>query len=261
MHKAQSLLIFAVSSLLLIAIACTPGTPDTTQENTAGNPALPGFDSLHSDAKAIAIADEVMEAMGGRKNWDETRYISWDFFGRRRLLWDKWTGDVRIDANNGDYSMIVNIHTLEGQARDSSVVVTQPDSLKKRMDKALEIWINDSYWLVMPFKLKDSGVTLTYVGEDSTEAGEPADLLELRFKEVGLYPQHKYRVWVNQHHHLITQWAYYPEASLEEPRFITPWNNYQPHGNILLSDQRGESRILGNLAVKDSIDRILLQQL
>ena len=30
------------------------------------NPAMPGFDADASDAKAIEIADEVMEALGGR---------------------------------------------------------------------------------------------------------------------------------------------------------------------------------------------------
>ena len=259
MCKNRFLLTLAALCLLLVAAACSSSS--NTQESTEANPALPGFDVENSDPKAIAIADEVMEAMGGRKNWDNTRYISWDFFGRRSLLWDKWTGDVRIDNLDGAFNILVNIHNLEGQAKDSGQVVTHPDSLVKRMKRGLEIWINDSYWLVMPFKLKDPGVTLTYVGEDSTQTGEAADLLELRFKDVGLYPQHKYRVWVNKETKLVTQWSYYPEASLEEPRFVNPWQEYQRYGNILLSGKRGENRYMGNIQVRDSMDRTPLEQL
>ena len=46
---------------------------------------------------ANKIADEVMAAQGGLENWNNTRVIAWDFFGYRNLIWDKWTGDVRID--------------------------------------------------------------------------------------------------------------------------------------------------------------------
>ena len=47
-------------------------------------------------------------------------------------------------------------------------------------------WINDTYWLVMPFKLKDSGVTLKYVGDGKTQAGDDADVLAMTFKNVGV---------------------------------------------------------------------------
>jgi hypothetical protein len=53
------------------------------------NPAAEGFNESASDAKAIAIADEVMQAMGGRKAWDKTRYLSWKFFSFRQLTWDR----------------------------------------------------------------------------------------------------------------------------------------------------------------------------
>lgn len=257
--------------LLLIAslcgglLACSPtsGGSDTTQATTGpyeANPALPGFDTEHSDAEAIAIADQVMEAMGGRDAWNETRYIAWDFFGNRRLTWDKWTGDVRIEGLKKDFTYLTNIHSQEGSATEAGEMVTNSDSLADRMHKALSIWINDSYWLVMPFKLKDSGVTLTYVGTDTTQAGGSADVLELRFKDVGLYPQHKYQVWVDKESHLVSQWSYYPQADLTEPRFINPWENYVQQGTIMLSSGRGNKE-LTNIVVSDSIDRNIFEQL
>ena len=41
----------------------------------SANPHAEGFDLEGSDAKAIEIADAVMEKMGGRENWDNTRYL------------------------------------------------------------------------------------------------------------------------------------------------------------------------------------------
>ena len=36
-----------------------------------------------SDPKAIEIANKVMAAMGGEKAWNDTRHITWNFFGVR----------------------------------------------------------------------------------------------------------------------------------------------------------------------------------
>ena len=79
------------------------------------NPPAAGFDAAGSDAKAIEIADQVMENMGGRKNWDKTRYIAWNFFGNRKLIWDKWTGNVRIDNVNNDQTVLLNIKPHNGR--------------------------------------------------------------------------------------------------------------------------------------------------
>ncbi len=64
------------------------------------NPPAPGFNLADSDPEAIRIADQVMEALGGRKNWDKTRYLKWNFFGKRRHTWDRYTGNYRLEAGN-----------------------------------------------------------------------------------------------------------------------------------------------------------------
>jgi hypothetical protein len=86
--------------------------------------------------------------------------------------------------------------------------ITDPDQKSKLMKRGKSIWINDSYWLVMPFKLKDSGVTLNYVREDTISTGEKADVLEMKFKNVGVTPQNKYEVFVTKDDNLIKQWAF-----------------------------------------------------
>jgi hypothetical protein len=37
----------------------------------------------------------MLTAMGGEKNYNAAHFIQWDFVNRK--LWDKWTGDVRVE--------------------------------------------------------------------------------------------------------------------------------------------------------------------
>lgn len=213
------------------------------------NPAAEGFDAEGSDPEAIALADEVMRSMGGRKAWDETRFLSWDFLGSRKLLWDKQTGDVRIEQSGTDLKILMNVNTSEGRVWLDSAEMTEPDSLAEFLDIGRQIWVNDSYWLIMPFKLKDTGVTLKYLGDYRIEAGEGkgaiAEVLELRFAKVGYTPQNCYRVYIPKasEQKLILQWDFYSDADSPTRNLMTPWSNYKQYGNILLSGDRGDRHL------------------
>jgi hypothetical protein len=215
----------------------------------AENPAAEGFDAAGSDAKAIAIADQVMAAMGGRAPWDQTRYLSWNFFGLRTHVWDRWSGDHRF--MQGNRLVLMNIGSKQGRAWTDGEELAGED-LAKALDDTYKAWINDSYWLLMPYKLKDSGVTLTYKEEGALADGRPADVLQLTFKGVGVTPQNKYDVYVSQDKHLVEQWSYYPTADLSEPQFTTPWAKWTQHGKVLLSGDRGQ-RQLTNIKVFDQL--------
>ena len=244
---AKSLLVFFTIAFLFFS--CT--NENTSKKEPYGNPAAEGFNEMGSDAKAIGIADEVMEANGGREAWDNTRYVCWSFFGRDDLVWDKWTGNVRIDTGNGA-TLLTNIHNETGNAYMNGKQVMDADSTAALMQQAKSIWINHSYWLIMPYKLKDSGVTLTYVVEEATQDGRMADKLNMTFKGVGRTPQNMYYVWVDKETRLVSQWAYYPTVDTEEPRFVNPWKEYKKHGNIMLSASRGE-RGMENIMVFDEL--------
>ncbi|WP_084523912.1 hypothetical protein [Adhaeribacter aquaticus] len=207
------------------------------------NPPMEGFNAAGSDAKAILLADSVMAAQGGRQNWDATRYIAWNFFNNRQLLWDKFTGDVRVENLKDDTKTLVNINTGKGKVFRNGAEVTQPDSLAKYLQKGKEAWINDSYWLVMPYKLKDSGVTLKYLGEEKLTTGPETHVLQLTYENVGVTPENKYKVYVDKNTHLVAQWAFFKSANDSVPMFVMPWLNYQTYGKIKLSGDRGQAKI------------------
>jgi hypothetical protein len=207
------------------------------------NPPAPGFDLEGSDAEAMAIADRVMESMGGREAWDATRFVAWKFFGSRMHYWDKHSGDIRVEGvgreDKKPYLILMNLHSLEGRAwREGQEL--EGEELSAMLDSGEAAWINDSYWMFMPYKLKDSGLTLEYVGEGTMEDGRGAEVLQLTFKGIGRTPDNRYLVYVANDSGLVEQWDYFRHADDEEPGFRIPWHNWQPFGRIMLSDDRGQ---------------------
>jgi hypothetical protein len=225
------------------------------------NPAADGFDFANSDPAAVELADSIMVAMGGRQNWDNTRFISWNFFGNRDLVWDKKEERVRIESFNDSITYVVNLKTLTGKVWVKGQELTEKDSLNKMLNKAKSIWINDSYWLVMPFKLKDSGVTLKYLGEDTLMTGDRCNVLQLTFANVGDTPQNKYHVYVDLTDNLVKQWAYYSNAIQDSANFVRPWDNYKKYGKVLLSADRSDSGGPRNVSVTDTINEKLFSEL
>lgn len=230
-------------TLLTIAFLIALSACEKKETKSLGsnvNQAAEGFEIANSDPAAIELVDSIMIAMGGRENWDKTRFISWNFFGNRDLVWDKALGRVRIDSRKDTITYLVNLNTMEGRVRIKGQEITEVDSLKKMLTKAKSIWINDSYWLVMPFKLMDPGVRIKYMGEEKLSGGMQCNVLELTFDNVGDTPQNKYRLYVDMSDNLIKQWAFYSQAIQDSSNFVRPWDNYRKYGDILLSADRSD---------------------
>ncbi len=178
--------------------------------------------------------------MGGASAWENTRYVSWVFFDRRQHYWDRWGGDVRIESEAT--LVLMNIQNRDGRAWVGGQQITETDSLQKLLDRGHAWWVNDTYWAFMPYKLRDPGVNLRYVGERNMASGRAADVIELTFENVGRTPDNKYEVCVDKETHLVGEWAYYTSADDAEPRFTGPWAQWERVGNIMLADDRGRDK-------------------
>lgn len=210
----------------------------TPSSEPIGNPPSPQFNLSGSDEKAISLADQVMEASGGRKNWDNAHFISWVFAGRRTHYWDKWTGNIRIESSADSTIYLMNINTMQGKVKKANKIVDAPEQLTELLKNGKSMWINDSYWLVMPFKMKDDGVTLKYIGQENTKSGRPAEVVSMTFEKVGDTPDNKYLVYIDQESKLVSEWAFFKDSQQDTANFVMPWNNYQKYGNLLLSSDR-----------------------
>jgi len=237
--------------LLILVVGCQ--LPKVA--NSYDNPPAKGFNLEASHLEAIALVDSVVYAHGGRKAWDETEFVKWNFFGSRRHVWNKHTGDVVIEGIRDTFLIKMNINEMSGSVNYRGEEMTHKDSLDKYLQLGKEMWINDGYWLFLPFKLKDSGVTLKKL------AGFPIvhdslgrlEQLELTFDDVGVTPQNKYVVTIEGNSHRIHQWEFYRNYQDTVPVFSTPWTNYDTYGEIVLSSSRGENYDITEIAVGDSL--------
>jgi hypothetical protein len=202
----------------------------------AGAPIHAPTPASGSDPDAITIANATLEKMGGRDGWERARVLRWRFMGRRLHHWDKATGDVRIEADST--LILMNIDTKQGRAWTAGQELAGAE-LADALADGYAMWVNDSYWLVMPYKMLDPGVKLTYLGVDPLPGGRQAKLLFMTFENVGLTPWNKYLVWVGANSGLVEQWAYFEKASDPEPKFTLPWSGWTRFGPILLATEHG----------------------
>jgi len=225
------------------------------QSNSPGD----GFDVSNSDPAAIELADSVMIAVGGRENWDKTRFISWNSADERNIFWDKQLSRARIENLKSNTIYLVNLNIGTGRVQTNGKEITDPDSLQRLLKSAKSIFVNDVYWLVLPFKLKDSEVTLKYMGEDTLK-GNRFNILQLTFPKSANIPQNKYKMYVDVKEKVVKYWSYYADMNQELPTFTRPWDNYQKHGNILLSGDRSDGDGPKGVKVEESLSEKLFTE-
>jgi hypothetical protein len=215
----------------------------------------PGLGSAQ-DAKAVAA--HLQKALGGKEAWDNTHFIKFSFAGRRTHWWDKWSGRHRVEGQTKEgqkYVVLENINTKEGTA--------WLDGKKAEGDKAKEgaygAWVNDTYWLLMPYKIQDPGVNLAYDGEEKID-GKTYDKLALSFGNVGLTPGDRYWAYINRDTGLMDRWAFIlQDMPKDGPPSAWAWDGWQKYGNIMLAPHRsqlngGDRKLeLGDIAVYDKL--------
>ncbi|MEM9547988.1 MAG: hypothetical protein AAGA77_18550, partial [Bacteroidota bacterium] len=242
--KISSKFLLAITSLIFLQLACKPKETAALEVETQ---VVERTNII--DTKASSIVSTMIEAMGGYENWDDLKYVSWTFFGARHLVWDKKGGRVRIESPRDTMIYLIDLHNSNGRILKSGKEITETEEIKKLTDRGEGIWINDSYWLFMPFKLQDPGVTVTYVREDTMMGGAPSSVLSLTFKGVGNTPNNKYEVYVDKKDNLIKQWAFFKTADQETPPRVWPWDNYQSFNGMMLSTERSDKSGPSNIRI------------
>ncbi len=228
-------------------------TPKKFVYKVVANTPEAGFDAQNSDAAAVALADSIENAHGGRYAWNKTRYIKWSYSGQRDLIWDKTGEKVRIDFAGGNLKIRLNLKNNTGIIWQDGMVLTQPDSVKKYSEYGKNLFTNDAWWLLMPFKLKGNGMTLKSEGKKTNAIGAVCDAISATFNNTGNILTGKYLIYTNPVTHIITQWDFYQKPTDEKPILIIPNSEYRAYGHLLLSANRGMGRSLAPVAVYSSM--------
>ncbi len=206
------------------------------------------------DSKAQQLAERVMDAMGGKQAWEETRFIRFSFANRRTHLWDKHSGRHRMEGQNRDGQSYVVLHNINQRGQGQAFIDGQPaqgEQLDRLLNRAYSTWINDTYWLLMPYKLLDPGVNLTYDGEEEID-GTVYDKLLLTFEGVGLTPGDRYWAFINRSTGLMDRWAYRLQRQEADANPTAwEWTDWKKYGRVMLASGRKRVGREGNLPLGD----------
>jgi hypothetical protein len=144
----------------------------------------------------------------------------------------------RLEATTREaepYVVLMNINTKAGRAWLKGAEL-HGEEAKKYLEQGHAIWVNDTYWLLMPYKMKDPGVILTLDGVEKKGA-DAWDKVLLTFDNVGLTPKDRYWAYVNRKTGLVERWDYVLKGEAKPPTTFT-WRNWKRYGKVMLADDR-----------------------
>jgi hypothetical protein len=196
------------------------------------------------DPKAESVGRELVAAMGGMPAWEKARQFRFDFVvvkegqevARFAHTWDRYTGDYRlegVDKTGAPYLVLFNVNSRKGRTWVNGVPAEGAEN-EKRLEAAYGRFINDTYWLLAPWKIFDPGVNLTYDGEKACPGGGTCDVLKLSFENVGLTPKDVYWLWITRDGRRMLQWQYVLGGAADPPT-TAEWKDWKTMGGILLS--------------------------
>ncbi len=218
----------------------------------------PAARTVPLETRADSVAWRLYSFAGGPAVWDALPYLRFDFRSAtagdttrrppRRHLWNRMTGDYRLEMQRGDSALVVlfNANTRQGTVYVNGAATADTSFQRKTLERAYGAFINDSYWAFMPTKLFDAGVTRTYVADSSNADRE---VIETAFAGVGLTPGDHYWLYVDRASGQLQGWRYRLEG-MDAPGPFIAWTDWQsfttPHGTARIAAQHhlAEGRVL-----------------
>ncbi len=207
-----------------------------------------------ADPKAIELAARAMDAMGGREALNDVHLLRFDFaverdgevVARFAHWWDRFTGAYRLEGTDRDsgepFRVLFDIDDRQGRAWIGDREL-EGEELATRLEQAYGRFINDSYWLLMPWKWLDPGVNASWQGGRSVD-GTTYEVVQLTFgDEVGLTSNDRYWGLVNPASGRMERWEYVLQTETGEPGEGEPtrwaWEGWQEtEAGIQLSTEK-----------------------
>jgi hypothetical protein len=212
---------YQCSVVLLLASSLTPlaaqesrptSNPAPTQPDPEPPPATAPKPVRGSD-EALALARQVRDFAGGEAALSQVKHLVFTFAGSRRLFWSLAEQKVRVEnlapapgpgVRGQHWEVLVYDH---GAGEDLLRSPPKPHPQAPNLS-ARSMWINDTYWLLVPLKVLDDGVVLSIDprGDDDPEG---VARLRLAFDGVGITPKDQYVLHVETATGKVLRWDYW----------------------------------------------------
>ena len=170
---------------------------------------------------AAPVADAVWKASGG-ENWPDVKTIDFTFAVEK--------GGKNLVSAEHHWNVAAQTDHVKWKGKDVTVNLIEPGAGDDAKE-AYARWVNDSYWLLAPLKLKDRGVNVTEEGKKEMDGAE-REVLQLSFGKVGLTPNDQYRLYIDPATKLVASWDYMPEPGKS---MHGTWEDYQKSGGLTLA--------------------------
>jgi hypothetical protein len=204
----------------------------------AGEPVSPAL-----EAESLMVV-----AMGGRDAWESARLFEFVWAVdrgdaqplERRHVWDRWTGRYRLEMplqNETRMLAIFDANTVEGRVWVDGVELSG-DTVGVLLARAHAVYINDTYWFIMPFKWRDPGVNLVHLGISTDSAGKEWETVELTFENVGRTPNNRYRAYIDPATQRMGWWEHFRNRVDTTTNTRTLWSQWERRGPIMVSLDR-----------------------
>jgi len=138
-----------------------------------------------SNPKADVLAHKISKTIK-HSAYKKTRYIEWSFGGRRSYKWDKQNHIINVSWSNTEVVLHPNNREKNILFIDGKETNENKEKLTK---KAEDLFNNDSFWLVAPHKLFESGIIRNIAEIDGKEA------LKVTYTTGGTTPGDSY-IWI-----------------------------------------------------------------
>lgn len=147
--------------------------------------------------KAERLADKMLKSVNKRA-WDSLEIISWSYMPDHNYTWYKRQDSVIV--NWDDYTVYLNTKSIKGKAK-STASIAEGDTTNI-IQRAYEYFINDSFWLGAPFKVRDSGTKRGIVDYEGKEA------LLVTYTSGGVTPGDSY-LWILDEDYRPKAWKFW----------------------------------------------------
>jgi len=172
---------------------------------------------------AQQIGTDLWKASGG-ENWSKVKELRFTFnvevdgkvVSTAQHHWNVAAGTDHVKWKDKDFTVDLKSPPQEGDGK-----------------AAYQRWVNDSYWLLAPLKIRDPGVK-SQSGGTKEVGGRSCETLQLSFEQVGLTPTDQYLLYIDPQTKLMCAWDYIPSSG---QGMQATWEKYQTFGGLNLATE------------------------